>query len=204
MQFAINKESKERVLPTPHSHAFCPLCQFPLVAKCGSVNIWHWAHTFNSNCPGAKLETAWHRRMKEKFPPNQCEIIVKNDLGVVIADVYIPETNTMHEFDFKNQLTSEEIIKKNCIYARSGYNVMWTFHIDDESNNRLTRTSTLEVYWFKHGLRRLLDFKTPFHLSFDDDIFEVTSYWQSDVDNHIYLKGHNLYALQDNTDIKSS
>ena len=202
MQFAINKHNQERMHPHPKGKGSCPVCSEEVIAKCGSVNVWHWAHKTSTDCPGAKLETYWHRQMKEKFPEDQREAIVRNHLGTVIADAYDKETNTMYEFDFKNQLTTEEINKKNDIYRASGYKVIWVFHVDDSITDRIGSTKNPRVRWFKYGLRRLLGLDTPFILTFKEEfmipsIIRVDKYWQFEENNRIYLKGKYLNDITD-------
>lgn len=43
--------------------ASCPSCGAPVIAKCGSVVTWHWAHEAHAECPWAG-ETEWHREWK--------------------------------------------------------------------------------------------------------------------------------------------
>jgi competence protein CoiA len=33
-----------KISPTPKEIAICPFCKNDVIPKCGSVNIWHWAH----------------------------------------------------------------------------------------------------------------------------------------------------------------
>lgn len=47
----------------------CPGCGKTLVAKCGEVKVWHWAHSGTRMCdPWWENETEWHRKWKEYFP----------------------------------------------------------------------------------------------------------------------------------------
>ena len=45
----------------PGARARCVDCLGILVAKCGEINRWHWAHeAANSQCVGSDGESAWH------------------------------------------------------------------------------------------------------------------------------------------------
>jgi len=47
----------------------CPVCNSPVVAKCGDVRIYHWAHRGRRDCdPWWENETEWHLNWKNKFP----------------------------------------------------------------------------------------------------------------------------------------
>lgn len=60
----------------------CPVCDRPVRARCGKINIWHWAHIGKLECdPWWENETAWHRTWKEKFPPAWQEVALRADNG---------------------------------------------------------------------------------------------------------------------------
>jgi hypothetical protein len=47
----------------------CPGCKGPVVAKCGEVRVWHWAHRGRRFCDSWwEHETEWHRAWKTEFP----------------------------------------------------------------------------------------------------------------------------------------
>ena len=49
----------------PGARALCIECPVPtvLIAKCGEINAWHWAHPGNAICSG-EGEGAWHQAWK--------------------------------------------------------------------------------------------------------------------------------------------
>ena len=66
-----------RELPTPGAKAVCPGCRGPVLAKCGSINVWHWAHKSGTDCDKwSEPETAWHREWKNYFSKQDQEIII--------------------------------------------------------------------------------------------------------------------------------
>lgn len=40
----IAEKEGNRVTPSPGAVAVCPNCRQNVIAKCGNVNVWHWAH----------------------------------------------------------------------------------------------------------------------------------------------------------------
>ncbi len=67
----------------------CPSCGRAMVAKCGELKIWHWAHLGRRTCdPWWENETEWHRAWKEQFPVDWQEVIHRAESGEKhIADI---------------------------------------------------------------------------------------------------------------------
>ncbi|CAE6969274.1 hypothetical protein R69608_07196 [Paraburkholderia nemoris] len=88
----VDGEKKEA---TPGLKGVCvnPFCSSPMVAKCGRVKIWHWAHKGRKPCdPWCESETQWHRDWKDRFPFDWQEIVHQDARSgeVHIADVKTP------------------------------------------------------------------------------------------------------------------
>ncbi|NOT73437.1 MAG: hypothetical protein HOP08_00815 [Cyclobacteriaceae bacterium] len=92
-------ENKKRVPPFPNGKATCQVCEGNVIAKCGEIYDWHWAHKIDQNCdPWKEHETEWHRGWKNKFPFDWREIVITSDEGERhYADVRT-DTGTVIEF----------------------------------------------------------------------------------------------------------
>ncbi len=67
MKFA-NIEGEQREAEKGLS-AKCLHCGADMIAKCGPLKIWHWAHKGARTCdPWWENETRWHRAWKNEFP----------------------------------------------------------------------------------------------------------------------------------------
>lgn len=90
MRFA--QLEKKRIEATPGAVGFCPACGAQLVAKCGTKNIWHWAHRGRRHCDHWwEPETEWHRSWKDRFPADWQEVPGRDADGELhIADVKAP------------------------------------------------------------------------------------------------------------------
>src|SRR5690606_34205659 len=79
----------ERQEPQPNLVGECPGCEKPVVAKCGELWVWHWAHKGRRRCgPWRENETECHRAWKNRFPTEWQEIVHRADDGERhIADV---------------------------------------------------------------------------------------------------------------------
>lgn len=87
MKFSIVNE--ERRQAEPGLAGTCPVCASPMIAKCGEVNTWHWAHKARRVCdPWWENEGIWHRAWKNEFPSSWQEVVQTADNGEKhIADV---------------------------------------------------------------------------------------------------------------------
>ena len=54
-----------RKTATPGSRGTCPGCGSEVLAKCGEIKSWHWAHAADAQCdPWHHGETDWHLAWK--------------------------------------------------------------------------------------------------------------------------------------------
>lgn len=87
MKFALINGQRQEA--QPNLSGLCPACDQAMIAKCGEVKIWHWAHKGRRTCdPWWENETEWHRAWKGRFPESWQEVIHQADNGEKhIADV---------------------------------------------------------------------------------------------------------------------
>src|ERR1700752_18280 len=87
MRFALVNGQRQEAHPGLSGE--CRGCGKPVVAKCGEVRVWHWAHKGRLLCdPWWENETEWHRAWKNQFPDDWQEIIHTAEDGQRhIADV---------------------------------------------------------------------------------------------------------------------
>ena len=87
MEFAV-VEGDPRRKAQPGQRAECPGCGQAMIARCGKVRIWHWAHERAGNCDFEwESETEWHRAWKNQFPEDWQERICSTDGKKHFADV---------------------------------------------------------------------------------------------------------------------
>ena len=79
MRYAIDRGTGNRIVAIPGYRAICPLCRAEVVAKCGDINAWHWAHSSTEDCDSwSEGETSWHLDWKEWFQPEEREVVIGN------------------------------------------------------------------------------------------------------------------------------
>jgi len=84
-------KDNQRIIASPKDRAICELCKQELIAKCGEIKIWHWAHKSKIECDSWwEPENEWHINWKNEFPKEQQEITIgihradiKNSKGVI-------------------------------------------------------------------------------------------------------------------------
>ncbi len=91
MKFALVNNQRQEA--TPKTKGTCPVCNSPVIAKCGTIKAHHWAHETKQNCKNDRWETEgqWHRNWKNQFPQEWQEqiVIVNNEKNV--ADIKTPQ-----------------------------------------------------------------------------------------------------------------
>ena len=87
MQWALNDKG-ERISAEPNASALCPICHKEVIAKCGDINIWHWAHKELVDCDAYReAETDWHRNWRYYIQDGSYEVIMENKGVRRIADI---------------------------------------------------------------------------------------------------------------------
>jgi hypothetical protein len=76
-----------KVEAEPGESAACPGCHGRLIAKCGEIKIWHWAHESleNSLCEW-EPESEWHRDWKRLVIPTACEVRMNNHRADIVGN----------------------------------------------------------------------------------------------------------------------
>jgi hypothetical protein len=114
MKFSIVNEVRQEAQPGASGQ--CPLCGQAMIAKCGEIKIWHWAHKGLRTCDTWwENETEWHRSWKGKFPLEWQEVIHFDEGGEKhIADVKTQD-GWVIEFQHSN-ISSEESRSREVFY----------------------------------------------------------------------------------------
>ena len=112
--------------PIKGQRGVCEYCDYEMVAKCGRVMSWHWAHMPGSSCdPWWGPETEWHREWKNRFPADWQEVVHSDELTGErhIADVKSPH-GLVIEFQHSpmdhEELVSREVFYQNMIWVVDG------------------------------------------------------------------------------------
>jgi len=169
-----------RVEATTGMAGECPACHAPVVARCGEVNVWHWAHETECTIQ-SEPETAWHRAWKERFPKEYREVVLADHRADVIY------RGTVYEFQ-RRPLEPTEYAERTAFWERHGFTVRWVFYHADHPETfvlRMPEHSTRDFMTFrwKWAKRRLADVATPFYIDggWEDPFLVRRIYWDEKV-----------------------
>ena len=123
MKFALIDE--KRLEPRPGLAGQCPGCGQEVIARCGEIKVWHWAHKGRRTCdPWWEPETLWHRAWKNLFPVEWQEVPMRADDGELhIADVRTPEGLVLefqHSTIKPEERRSREAFYRNMLWIVDG------------------------------------------------------------------------------------
>lgn len=110
--------------PEPRGRAACPLCSAAVVAKCGRIVVWHWAHESKTDCdPWAETPGPWHRQWQESVSLGQREVVI----GAHRADIVSPSGYVIELQD--SVISPDEIAEREHYYAAHTPGMVWVFNV---------------------------------------------------------------------------
>lgn len=116
MKFALINGQRQEAQPSLSGQ--CPVCDQVMIAKCGEVKIWHWAHKGRRICDlWWENETEWHRAWKNCFPESWQEVFHKADDGEKhVADI---KTDQGWVIEFQHShIKPDERRSRNAFYKK--------------------------------------------------------------------------------------
>lgn len=104
-----------KVLACPGAHGTCAHCGGDMVAKCGTIKAWHWAHCQLDCDPWHEGETAWHLGWKARFPAAWVEV----SCGAHRADIRTPSyvIELQHSSLAPDDIRAREDFYRNMIWV---------------------------------------------------------------------------------------
>lgn len=108
----------QRCEAQPGTSATCRCCGAAVIARCGDLRVWHWAHRSVRGCDHWwESETEWHRTWKNEFPSDWQEFVQTAPSGEKhVADVKT-QSGTVIEFQH-SPLKAEERMSREAFYRK--------------------------------------------------------------------------------------
>jgi competence protein CoiA len=173
----------KKVEPIPNTSARCPFCNNTVIAKCGEIKVWHWAHSKGEICdPWYETETIWHKNWKLTFGIANCEIKIKKDDTCHVADIY---TKNNVVIELQNSPIQKDVIQKRelfygdrMIWLINGINFKNNFHIKDLENdtswwgllhNNCKNQNGIKVFNWEYPKKSWEDSKKNIFIDFHDE-----------------------------------
>jgi len=168
MKIALTKDG-QRVSAKPEVVAFCQNCGEEVVAKCGEINIWHFAHKTTNDCFGGEGESLWHEYWKGMFP-EECREFLRYDkyLEYKIADVAYCEIVLEYQTNLPDV---DEIEFRQEFWQDLGYKFKWVIKNNDQFFKHLKKISVEDVYnvyKFKRPIKKFAYLNTPFYIDLEN------------------------------------
>lgn len=162
MQFGLDA-SEKKIEATPGATATCPNCGETVIAKCGKIIVWHWAHQARPDCDQwFEPETYWHRSWKSLY--GKTEVVITKGAESHRADA-ITKYGVVVELQHSS-ISPIEIREREKFYGQ----MVWVFDVGDAySDDRLIladKDSYITFRW-KHPLKSLISAKKAVYLDLD-------------------------------------
>lgn len=128
MMFA-NTSYSPHTTAVPGGTALCPLCGLPVIAKCGLIVSWHWAHVRGGDCDSwSEPITAWHLSWQAHAPFERREVIRgRHRADILASDGTVVEVQ-------HSTISADLIAEREDFYQR----MTWIFDARDAyKTNRL-------------------------------------------------------------------
>lgn len=153
----------EKTQASPGIRGTCPECSNVVLARCGHINLWHWAHESNDDCPYSKKEeTEWHLNWKRKFPKSMTEVKIGNNRADVVIGGFVLEFQNS-SIDYMSIL-DREISYKNMAWIVNGHEFMARFYTRDYGSYEKFTWFYRRKYVELMSKQVLLDFSEQGHL----------------------------------------
>lgn len=160
-----NDAKGNRIVAAPGQRAVCPSCNGEVVAKCGKIKVWHWAHLSADCDPWSEGMTEWHIGWQNEFPEECREVVIQRNGEIHRADIMLPD-GTVIEFQH-SPISQDEIAKREEFY---GAKMVWMFDLTEASAKRrfvLRTKGQYHTFRWKHPKLTLAYAKR--HMYFDLD-----------------------------------
>ena len=109
----------------------CPCCRMELIAKCGSLKRWHWAHVSKIDCDyWSEGLSAWHLAWQDRVKESCQEVVIR---GEHRADICL-STGQVIELQH-SPISPEDIEERERFYG----NMLWIFDAEPFKHNLFLR-----------------------------------------------------------------
>lgn len=121
---------------SPKSAGKCPGCGATVIAKCGSIKQWHWAHESVEDCDTwTEPETPWHANWKAAFDPACVEV----SMGAHRADIKTA-SGLVVELQHST-ISAEDVREREQFYGR----MIWIIDVEPFAKNILIKNRETHV-----------------------------------------------------------
>lgn len=165
----------------PGARATCYRCNETLIAKCGDIVRWHWAHLGDAICTGDQLEGAWHKAWKA-WAVAELGAATEVKMGRHRADI-VTLDGTIVELQ-SSYLDANEIAKRERQY---GDRLIWLYRWLPGRWDRLINVGDGEFVW-RRGAPSMTMHRAPVIWHHNDRLFDMQHIRMHDGQIHVKFK----------------
>jgi competence CoiA-like predicted nuclease len=142
MIYAIDNKGN-RIRATPNTIAICQCCKSKVIAKCGTVKIWHWSHEILQNCDSwYEGMSEWHYNWQNQCKNENIEVIVGNHIADIKSSSFV--------FELQHSSINEIEVKER--EKHYGYMIWILDYKEKEKHFVYYENNFIKVKWFKPSL----------------------------------------------------
>ena len=178
MKWAI--KNGKRIEAKPKEEAKCHICNKKVIAKCGDIKVWHWAHKVGEDCDlFGEGETEWHLNWKKEYPIEQQEVIIGNHRADIKTERIIIELQN-------SPLSSEKIKEREEYYD----NIIWLLNGNTLGKNicEIRDKGTHITFKWKWFPSSWWSAKKGIFIDFGDFILEVRKLYNNNIEEEYIYK----------------
>jgi hypothetical protein len=158
------KQNGAITLASPGARAACPSCGKPVVAKCGHIVVWHWAHQSKDCDPWAEPMSEWHARWQQLAPADRQEVVMEKNGERHRADV-IARNGGVLELQYSS-IGVADIRRRERFYGH----MAWMYHAHWTDRLHFGKYG----FWWKHGAITQTAITKPLFWDLGDEVWRVS------------------------------
>jgi len=174
MNYALINRKKERAKRLIHKdeNCLCPLCFENVIAKCGEIKLWHFAHINGNDCDSwSEGETSWHFLWKLFFISEAIEVPMLKHR----ADIYNKSQKLVIEI--QNSGISVQEIREREIFYR---NMIWIFNAKKYDLSLRYRTDRYNfTFRWKHPSKSIWSCEKPVFFDIGTGILRINKVYHN-------------------------
>lgn len=147
----------------PRARSTCPHCDGDLIAKCGPIVTWHWAHIASDCDPWTEPESQWHIDWKKWFELHRGARI-EVPMGAHRADVVLPDGNIIELQS--GYLSVIDILNREAFY---GPGLSWLYRVHWMQRLHFGKKG----FWWKQGAKSMTEHRQPVWWHMNDELIRV-------------------------------
>ena len=163
----------------------CPHCKSEVIAKCGSINVWHWAHIDRDCDLWSEPESDWHKEWKEKVPLKNREVTINNHRAdILLAKGLVVELQN-------SSISVENIRERENFYGE----MVWLFNAQEFMNNCIIKYYELTRYQSEYqsegytlGILSDIEKYKQFMTSMEWAVWAERELQRREIDSNAFLK----------------